>query len=305
MSSALRDRWKTPEGRALANEATEFLLGKRGKLPTELGTHNGRIDLRGLEAPSPAAGSKVAVGSATGRVLTNVPEARNVVWDHLDLSQSRLPGVQFFDTRISDCLFDDANCRGWRLWDSQIDSSSFSAADLSDSALGTGAKAGAVAWRDVSFDKADMRRIAAQGALFESCTFRDSNLSDAEFLQITMRDCLFAGVLRNILFDGREISNRPVPGVLTDVDFSEAIFEDVEFRGCRFVGLKLPRESGVYVIPKYPAVALRAIQLMDGDSSMDARMLRGQLRTLSSFRAHRILSIFSIAVTTLHRAVTP
>ena len=112
--------------------------------------------------------------------------------------------------------------------------------------------------------------------MIERCTFRDSKLADAEFLQSTMRDCVFAGALHDVLFDCREVPGRPVAGVLVNIDFSEATFEDVEFRGCRFDGLKLPQMAGVYAIPAFPRVARRALELLDGNTSIDAQMLRAQ-----------------------------
>jgi hypothetical protein len=91
-----------------------------------------------------------------------------------------------------------------------------------------------------------------------------------------MRDCTFSGLVKEVLFDCREIPGRPVAGVLVDLDFTEATFEDVEFRGCRFDGLKLPKAPGVYLIPAFPLVARRALELLEGNPSIEARMLRGQ-----------------------------
>lgn len=276
MSLALRDRWKSREGQALAAEAVGYLLGSTKALPQGFGFHEGRIDLRGLEVSSPVIGGTVSAGGTTFKSLSGVVEVRDAEWNGLDLSQARLGSFKLFDSEISNCWFDQAYCRGWRLWDSRVGHSSFGAADLRDAAIGTGTRAGSVAWRDVSFDLADMRGVLAKGALIERCTFRGSKLSNSEFLQSTLRDCVFAGTLRDVLFDCREVDSRPTPGVLVNLDFSQSTFEDVEFRGAHFEGLKLPSVAGIYVIPAFPQVARRALELLDGNTSMGARMLRAQ-----------------------------
>lgn len=202
---------------------------------------------------------------------------RGAAWEALDLSHARLPSLRFFGSRVQGCRFDEASCRDWRLWASEVSDSSFAGADLRDSAIGTWQDGRNNVWRAMSFDRADLRGAVALGCHLEGCTFRDSQLSGAQFQHVTMRDCAFSGAVKDVLFDCRELPGKPAADVLVDIDFSGATLEDVEFRGCRFDGLKLPQSQGIYPIPSFPRVARRVLDLLEENSSVEARMLRSEL----------------------------
>lgn len=274
---ALLERWKSLEGRLLAEEAIQYLTGQRPGLPEGIGLHEGRQDLRGLVAAAPEARSRVSLGNASGEAAVGLVELRGVRWEALELSHARLPSLRFFESQIMDCRFEQASCRDWRLWATEVSDSSFDGADLRDSAIGTWQDERSSSWRGVSFDRADLRRALALGCDLVRCTFRDARLSEAQFQQVTMRDCTFSGAMKDVLFDCRELPGKPTTDVLVNVDFSQASFEDVEFRGCCFEGLKLPAAQGIYSIPDFPRVARRVLDLLKGNSSVEARMLRSEL----------------------------
>jgi uncharacterized protein YjbI with pentapeptide repeats len=273
---ALQQRWQSAEGRLLVEQVMRFVLGVDRDLPKDIGTHDGRRDLRGLSLPDPSAvGSSITAGGVTAEARSGVNEFRAVRWSSLDLSHSRLSGLRFFGSGIDDCRFDGATCRDWRLWDSEVKDSSFVRADLRDAAVGTWHDGRTNAWLDVDFEGADLRGALALGCVMERCSFVDTRMKGMEFQQATIRHCRFAGSLQDVLFDEREIAGRPKPGVFVDVDFSEATFHDVEFRGGRFDDVKLP--VGVYAIPGFPRVARRVLELLKSDDSVEARMLRAEL----------------------------
>lgn len=274
-TKALQQRWKSAEGRRLAEEASRFLVGVTRDVPEGIGTHDGRRDLRGLMLSAPKVVGSVAAGNITGEAMSHIPEVRGTRWHALDLSQSRLSGLRFFGSEIADCRFDDAMCRDWRLWNSEVKDCSFAGVDLRDAALGTWHDGRTNAWRNVVFDGADLRGALALGCLIERCSLAEARLKGAEFQQATIRHCRFAGALQDVLFDGREIAGRPKPGVFVNVDFSAATFADVEFRGCHFDDVKLP--TGVYSIPRFPRVARRVLESLEHDESVEARMLRAEL----------------------------
>lgn len=121
----LQGRWKSGDGRPLAGEVLEFLLGERRQLPDGVGTHGGRADLRGLNLPAPARGTGVAAGGVSAQTTSGVLEFRGVRWQGLDLSQARLPSRRFFGAAIDDCRFDGALRPDWRLWGSEVKDCSF------------------------------------------------------------------------------------------------------------------------------------------------------------------------------------
>jgi len=229
-----------------------------------------------LTLPDSKTAGRVVAGVVAIEAMTGLHEFRGVRWQGLDLSQARLPNLRFFGAAVSDCLFDGGFCRDWRLWDSEVTGSSFTRSDLRDAALGTWQEERTNAWRDVTFDRADLRGALALGCVLEHCSFLASRLKDIQFLQATISHCRFSGSLQDLLFDGREIAGKPKPGVFADVDFSEATFQNVEFRGCRFDDVKLP--SGVYAIATFPRVARHVLELLgEQDESVEARMLRAEL----------------------------
>jgi hypothetical protein len=93
-----------------------------------------------------------------------------------------------------------------------------------------------------------------------------------------MRDCVFAGVLKDVLFDCRDLPGKPEADAMKNIDFNGAIFEDVEFRGCRFEAVSMPHMAGIHVIPSYPRVARRVLELLADNSSVEARMLVAELQ---------------------------
>ena len=276
-SKTLLERWKSPEGRLLAEEAVHYLTGQRRGLPEGIGTHEGRRDLRGLVVSAPEARGRVSAGKVSAEVAGGLVELRGVRWEALDLSHARLPSLRFFGSQILDCRFEEASCRDWRLWACEVSDSSFAGADLRDSAIGTWQDGRYNAWWGVSFDRADLRGALALGCHLMDCTFRDSRSSDSQFQHVTMRDCTFSGAMKDVLFDCRELPGKPTADILVNIDFSQATFEDVEFRGCRFDGLKLPQSHGIYPIPDFPRVARRVLDLLEENSSVEARMLRSEL----------------------------
>ena len=73
--------------------------------------------------------------------------------------------------------------------------------------------------------------------------------------------------LEDVLFDCRDLPGRPEAQVLVNLDFSDATFDDVEFRGCRFENLQLPQTPGRYASQGFPRVALRVLDLLEDKAS--------------------------------------
>ncbi|KHL01391.1 hypothetical protein [Sinomonas humi] len=88
---------------------------------------------------------------------------------------------------------------------------------------------------------------------------------------------LFAGQVRQVLFDGRELPGEPTAGPLHAVDFSGAVFADVEFSGYRLDNVLLP--EGTRAVQHWTRGGRRALELLAYDQNPKARMLAGELRT--------------------------
>jgi uncharacterized protein YjbI with pentapeptide repeats len=261
-------------------KAVRWLLG--GPRPAELRDHEGRADLRGLYLPDPSVLRDIAVSGMTFQAIGGMLEMRGAKWSSLDLAHARLPNLRFFDSSAEDCRFEKASCRDWRLWNTEVVRCAFEGADLRDSTLGTLHGEKPNTWRDVSFDRADLRNLLMYRSTVMGCTFRDARLDGAKFQQSAIQACVFSGRMTDVLFDGRDLPGEPPAAAMYDVDFSDASLTHVEFRGCRFVDVRMPDTADIWVIPDYPKVARFALTLVAEDSRLEAQMLarilRGELK---------------------------
>lgn len=271
----LTERWRTPEGAALAQEALLALLGQQ-PMPAAVGHHEGRVDLRGFAIAAPSRSTTAIVNGGRVVSLDGVPEIRGGAWSGLDLSHAALPSLRFFGAEIRNCRFDKANCQDWRLWDSTVADSSFVGADLRHSALLTWWNNQGNAWRRVVFDRADLRDCALRGGVLDGCSFVDTKIGGNSFGQVAIRGCRFTGKMKDVTFDGRRVEDWPPPAPMVDVDFSEAQFLDVWFNGCHFQNVSLP--DGNFVVPNFPEVAKRVAETLAASDRAEALVVRRVLQ---------------------------
>jgi len=260
----LRERWRTPAGRELALEAAAWLAkGAVSDAPSWAATHEGRVDLRGLEFPSPARVNSVVIANSTFEVIGGFPVFAATRWEHIDLRASVIRHARFHDAWIHDCLFDQADLHDWRLWNSQVSDSSFERADMTGSAIGTGERGanGVNRWHRVSFDRADLKRAVVSECDFVDCTFRNTKLKSVKFNYATFDGVKFEGLLDGVLFEARKFSDTRDPGPLKDVDFRGVLFRNCEMRAYKFENVQFDHEPGLRVIVDYARVGTRALKM--------------------------------------------
>jgi uncharacterized protein YjbI with pentapeptide repeats len=274
----LSDRWRTPEGQSLAEEAVARLLTGHGLDSLDLGLHEGRVDLRGLPAPVPTRLRRFESQGWFVEAFGNLITFRGARLHGLDLSGSQLQSFRFFGSVISECRLDGANCQDWRLWDTEVRDCSFVRASLREAAVGTWHESRRNTWRQVDFTRSDFRVGTCWEALYEDCDFLAAKLTGVDFGQCAFTRCRFAGPIKDVLFDGRDLSpERPKPPQMTKVDFSAAVFSNVDFRGFDLEDITLPDDPDVRLLRRARCVARLGIQMLDGDNSMPSRMLRADL----------------------------
>lgn len=121
----LSERWWTESGRALAEEALASLMAGRPLDGLGLDEHEGRIDLRGLPAPIPRRLRRFEAQGWFVEQLGDLVRFRGRRLTGLDLGGVQLQSFRFFDSQVSDCIFDRANCQDWRLWGTEVSDCSF------------------------------------------------------------------------------------------------------------------------------------------------------------------------------------
>ncbi len=272
----LRGRWETGEGRELADEAIARLVAGRPLAGLGLGTTDGRLDLRGLPAPVPRWLRRFEAAGWFAGKLGELVEFQGAQLEGLDLSGAQLRSLRFRDSRIAGCRFDGTDCRDWRLWGTEVSDCSFAKASLREAAVGTWHDGRRNSWRRVAFQGADFRVGVSWMARYGDCDFSGAKLTNVKLEQCALARCRFAGELHEVVFDGRDLPERPAPPPMTDVDFTDAVFDQVEFMGFDLAGVILPRDPDVRLIRRYRCVIERALAALDADESLPARMLRGE-----------------------------
>lgn len=260
----------------MAEEVVARLLGGRELRGLGLDKHDGRVDLRCLPAPEPQRLRRFETRGWFVEELGGLLTFRGVELVGLDLSEALLQSLRFHDTSLMDCRFERTLCRDWRMWGCRVTDCGFAGADLRGAAVGTWHDNRRNEWRRIDFSRADFRVGVSWGALYEDCGFAAAKLTSVEFGQCTLVRCRFAGPLRGVLFDGRPVPDRPFGGRLEDVDFTDALFDEVEFKGMHLDRTVLPADPDVRLIRHYRCVVERALTLLEGDESLAARRMRAE-----------------------------
>jgi uncharacterized protein YjbI with pentapeptide repeats len=230
---ALARRWQDEQGARLAAAVLDRLLAGRSLDDLPLVRHKGMIDLRGFVAPDPEvlgvgelvedANDGMAVGTQL-QWLGGLLQFRGVTLADLDLSSAKLNDLRFFDTTLLRCRFDKAKCHDWRGWNFTIEDCDFVKTDLRESAMGTWHEGRGNHYRNVRFNKADMRGLSFQGTSFEDCDFTDAKLDQVRFAACEFVRCRFGGQLNEVTFVAtRNDIDKLAPGFFEDVDFSAAV----------------------------------------------------------------------------------
>lgn len=271
---ALRDRWLTPEGTALAVAICQRLGTGEPLSPLGLGRVDHRVDLRGLIISTAVATPHGVSGSLLVETLHGAAWFRDVNLVGLDLSGARLEHLRFTNVTIDDCVFDQASCRDWRLWDSQVRRSSFVGADLRDGALGTHHDGKSVSWSDVDFSRTNLGGSFFQGSSVAQCTFANTRLDGVELVDCQLSDLVFSGRLKRFTIDVR---GRRIPGAtptVSNLDFAACTFADVTMRGCTFDTVTLPTDPDLVVVHRFAALAPRQLEALAGREDVAARRFR-------------------------------
>jgi uncharacterized protein YjbI with pentapeptide repeats len=270
--SKLEERWKTDDGKKLTNEILSRLVAGKPLDSLGLGHHDGRTDLRGLRLPSPDKKQQLRVGNWNVDLLEAV-SLSGVSLESLNFDGAYLEGLRFKNAALVNCSFVGAKCQGWRLWESDVRDSNFTRANLRGAAVGTWNEGRGNKWRNVIFSLSDFRVAVSWCALYESCVFTDSKITGVKFEQCSLIDCIFAGVMDEVVFDGRPIGDRPASPAMVRVDFGQAVFGQVEFYGFLLDDVRLPDD--IRVIKKYGCVIEHVLANIGDLDSRAALMLRG------------------------------
>lgn len=204
----LASRW-SPE----ALEAARAIVNGKSAGPP-FGVHSGRIDLRRCSLPG-------------------VTRLRSKNISGVDFTGTNLAAIHLRSCQVSDCVLDETDLKGARIEKTDLDSCSFTAADLRDAAIGI--KGGR--FSNCRFAATDFRDALFFAAEFDRCLFDNCRLEGADFSRSSFDRCTFVGELRDVWFRGPDdpgaahIRGKARPNAMREVDFSEATLTDVTTSG--------------------------------------------------------------------------
>lgn len=283
MGNPLASRWTSREGAPVAQEAIRRLVSGEPLDGLGLASHEGRLDLRGIRLPRPDTTAPRPAGRMMVSKLSGVTQVHGRRWVGIDFGGAKLANLKFFDSSLADCRFERADCQRWGLWGTTVESCGFAGANLRGTAWGTSPAGGPNVLRNCDLRGADLRSASVHRLVIDGCDFSDARLDKVTFEQCPIARSRFAGRLREVVFDGRDLgrdlqgNDRPAPGELHAVDLRAAVFELTEFKGYTLDDVLLPEDGDVLLVPRYRAVASRALELLSGDGSREAKILTAML----------------------------
>lgn len=196
----------------------------------------------------------------------------------MDFTGAKLSHLRFFNCRITDCCFNEAQCEDWRLWATDVSNTTFTGADLYSAVLGPWYEGRGNTHKSVNFHNADMSMLNSSAATYIDCDFSYAKLQKIDFQSSSFIRCRFAGELRDVVFwDHGYKTGKPDPNPMEDVDFSRAKLRWVEFRRLNLDRVSFSEDDDHLVIKNYRCVLHKVLAALKNEESDYARRLRAIL----------------------------
>lgn len=245
----------------------------------ELGTVDGRADLRRLTAPDPMILRRYSTATHTIIEQGGLVAVRGARWNALDFSNSKLKSIRFYDCNIENCRFDEAVCQDWRMWGTRIAASSFRAADMRKSALGGIDDGKRNSFHRVDFTSADLRDTVYKSADFVDCSFVNTRLTKVNFGGSVFVNSKFEGDLDEVCFNRKTFKGEGLPeNEMKGVDLRGARLHFVEFRELDMSDVRWPEGDDHIVLADYVACLDRALDALSARSDVRAKSLAAILQ---------------------------
>lgn len=203
---------------------------------------DGRTVLKGLSADSPETESASRFAGFTVERMTNIISFENVTLRSLHFTNSLLPDLQFVDCRIENCIFEESQCSGWRMWGTTTQDCLFRRSDMRDLAAGgCNQQRQLNLLQRIRFEECDLRDVPFGLTHICECHFSNCKLAGARFDGTTIVCCAFEGDLSEVRFSKHHYLDQDFPpNPMRQVDFSKSTFHFTEFRDLDLKDVQLP-----------------------------------------------------------------
>ncbi|MBL8609922.1 MAG: pentapeptide repeat-containing protein [Myxococcales bacterium] len=242
---------------------------------------NGRLDLRGISAPSPSSVHNYESTGGQISALKGLLVFRNCRWNDADFTGASMPSFRFHDCVIENCIFDRATCSDWRMWGTTVSSCAFRQADLRGSALGGVDGAKRNAFLNIDFSGADLRRTVYMSAEMNGCMFASANIDNVNFEGTSFVNCVFQGRVRGVQFGRHSFRGESLPpNEMKNVDFRNASLRHTEFRGLDLEDVLWPTDEEHFVVDGFREVLDGLIGLWSARGDDAAKRLAAYFRVV-------------------------
>jgi uncharacterized protein YjbI with pentapeptide repeats len=260
------------------------------------------VDLTGLQLPEPETLKRFQFAGGFFSKIKPAAEIRNVKWENLDFTGSKLKSLRLFSCRLTNCRFDRCQMEDLRVWDTTFKDCSFRGANLRDSALGPGMDSKRNIYLNVDFTETDLRGTNYNVALFEGCFFRNAKIKGIDFQTSAFVDCIFEGELNDVLFYSRGYEGEKYPAnEMINVDFSRATLRYVGFRGLTLDKVRFPKDENHLVFRDVVGTLNRLIETLkrQGDEVAEqlVRYLDIDRKHISPNQAQAVINLQDLADT--------
>jgi uncharacterized protein YjbI with pentapeptide repeats len=250
----LRSRWTS----ATRDQTLAALAS--GVVPEPFGRLDGRIDLRGLQAPPVPTMPVMTTPSAEVHQLQSWRTVTGLVMEGVDLSHAVLDDFAFLGGRMTDVVIRHASLRRSRYLECDWERVTVEGSDLRDSSWSRDRLA------SVTFARSDLRGGTANDTLQEHVRYEDDELSRFEFHGSALVDVTYTGRLDDMMFIGIGLGGHPTTHVprLTRVDFARATFTYVGFARLELDDVTLPTQDDLHVVTHYHCVLQHWLAALSG-----------------------------------------
>lgn len=267
LDKELRDRWTA--------ESAEFAFNALidGRPESPFGTHEGRVDARGLlvEQPSHSRQSENLI-----RIAKTFKFDRKKIGD-VDLSHAVLPEWRVYETVFENCIFDHSKMSSFRAYSARFVGCGFRFSALKDAVLGAAStdRNSGGDFEDCDFSGADLRGVRTDPGRFVRCNFQETKWKGTRFLSTVLEYCDFRkATVESCFFDGRKFVNNAPAGVgqnrLIGCDFSTTALDDTSFLAIDFRNCVPPAGDDFVLIDHYPRMVEDALSYLKGSQGKDA-----------------------------------
>ncbi|WPP42852.1 pentapeptide repeat-containing protein [Paenibacillus hunanensis] len=158
----------------------------------------------------------------------------------IDLNAPICTAVHFIN-----CIFDRTRFGDARLYGCDFTNCQFKRVDLTEATIG----AHGGVFTSCIFDTCNFRKGYFYRPEFVECRFQQCKLNQIDFKASSFAHCQFIGKLKDVTFHGKYNSDLTVgakPNRMHNVDFSEAILQEVDFRDCQLDTCTLPDNTKLH-----------------------------------------------------------